>query len=179
MVEQILDEARSRQGLSVASLRYFNAAGAHPDGSLGESHDPETHLIPLALDALLGRRDKLKVFGTDYDTRDGTCVRDYIHVLDLADAHHRALVHLWDGSQGGAWNLGTGTGTTVLEILQGIERVTGRKMPYDLADRRDGDAPGLYAQAEKAREELGWVPRYTAIDEVIETAWRWAREPRF
>ncbi len=179
MVEQILDETRAREGLSIASLRYFNAAGAHPDGTLGESHDPETHLIPLALDALMGKRDRLKVFGRDYDTRDGTCVRDYIHVQDLADAHHRALLHLWDGSVGGAWNLGTGNGTTVLEILQGVERVTGRPMPYDEAERRDGDAPGLYAAAERARTELGWEPRYTDIDEVIATAWQWAQNPRY
>ena len=179
MVEQILDETRAREGLSIASLRYFNAAGAHPDGTLGESHDPETHLIPLALDALMGKRGRLKVFGRNYDTRDGTCVRDYIHVQDLADAHHRALLHLWGGSPGGAWNLGTGNGTTVLEILQGVERVTGREMPYDEAERRDGDAPGLYAAAERARADLGWEPRYTNIDEVIETAWRWAQDPRY
>lgn len=179
MVEQVLDEARARQGLSIASLRYFNAAGAHPDGSLGESHDPETHLIPLALDALMGRRDRLKVFGRDYETRDGTCVRDYIHVQDLADAHHRALKHLWTGSPGGAWNLGTGRGTTVLEILDGVKAVTGREVPHDDAPRRDGDAPGLYAAAERARTELGWVPRYTDIRDVIETAWRWAQEPRY
>jgi UDP-glucose 4-epimerase len=179
MVEQVLDEVRERQDLSIASLRYFNAAGAHPDGSLGESHDPESHLIPLALDAVLGRRPHLKVFGRDYDTRDGTCVRDYIHVLDLADAHHRALLHLWDGSAGGAWNLGTGHGTTVLEILQGVARVTGQPMAFGDAPRRDGDPPGLYAVAERAKADLGWIPSYTNIDDVIETAWRWAQEPRF
>ncbi len=179
MVEQILDEARRREGLGIASLRYFNAAGCHPDGTLGESHDPETHLIPLALEARLGRRGRLKLFGRDYDTRDGTCLRDYIHVLDLADAHHKALEHLWGGSEGGAWNLGTGTGTTVLEVLQGVERVTGAPVPCDDAPRRDGDAPGLYAAAERARTELGWTPKHPDIDDIIATAWQWAQHPRF
>ncbi len=179
MVEQVLDEARGREGMAIASLRYFNAAGAHPDGTLGESHDPETHLIPLALEARLGRRDRLKVFGRDYETRDGTCVRDYIHVVDLADAHHRALLHLWGGSTGGAWNLGTGHGTTVLEILEAVARVTGQPVPHDDGPRRDGDPPGLYAAATRARDDLGWKPQHTDLDGLIETAWRWACEPRY
>lgn len=179
MVEQILDAAREKEGLRVASLRYFNAAGAHPDGTLGESHIPETHLIPIALKAMMGTRGPLSLFGSDYETRDGTCIRDYVHIMDLALAHRQAMELLGSGSPGGAWNLGTGNGTTVLEVLQSIERVTGKAVPYENAPRREGDAAGLYAVSSLAREQLGWEPRYRNIDEIVEHAWSWAQSPRF
>jgi UDP-glucose 4-epimerase len=180
MVEQILDAAREREGFNIAALRYFNAAGAHPDGSLGESHNPETHLIPIALEANMGQRGPLKLFGDDYETRDGTCIRDYVHIMDLAAAHRLAMEHLCAGkSSGGAWNLGTGTGTTVLEILQSIHRVTGEPVPYEKAERREGDPPGLYAKAIKAEHELGWTPEYTEVDEIVKHAWQWAKKPLF
>jgi len=179
MAEQVLDEARRRQGLRVACLRYFNASGAHPDGSLGESHDPETHLLPLALDAVMGRRPALKIFGRDYPTPDGTCIRDYIHVCDLASAHRLALETLSTGHTGRAWNLGTGRGTSVLEVLQSIERVTGRPVPMEDAPRRDGDPAKVWACADRATADLRWQPVYTDMDEIVETAWRWACSPRY
>ena len=180
MVEQVLDAAREREGFNIAALRYFNAAGAHPDGTLGESHSPETHLIPIALEANMGKRGPLKLFGDDYETRDGTCIRDYVHIMDLAAAHRLAMELLCSGaSKGGAWNLGTGNGTTVLEILESIERVTGEPVPYEKADRREGDPPGLYAKANKAERELGWTPRYDGVDEIIGHAWAWAKNPRY
>jgi UDP-glucose 4-epimerase len=179
MVEQLLDAARACEGFQVASLRYFNAAGAHPDGSMGESHSPETHLIPLALQALLGIRGDLSLFGRDYDTRDGTCIRDYIHVCDLAVAHRLALDHLWEGNSGRAWNLGTGNGTTVLEVLDAIHRITGRPVPYNDADRRPGDPPGLYAAADKVKAELGWEPSKEHIDQIVADAWSWIQNPRY
>ncbi|MCP4807462.1 MAG: UDP-glucose 4-epimerase GalE [Proteobacteria bacterium] len=162
-----------------ACLRYFNAAGAHPDGSLGESHDPETHLIPLALDAVMGRRPPLKLFGRDYPTPDGTCVRDYIHVQDLARAHLRALDMLLGGHPGGAWNLGTGRGTSVLELIHAVERVTGRAVPYEDAPRRTGDPAAVWARVDRAEHDLGWRAQHTAIDAVVEDAWRWAQARRF
>ena len=173
--EQVLEAL----DLPVARLRYFNAAGAHPDGSLGESHEPETHLIPLALDAVLGRRPPLKLFGRDYPTPDGTCVRDYIHVQDLARAHLCALDALLAGHAGGAWNLGTGRGTSVLELLTAVERVTGRPVPYEDAPRRDGDPAAVWARVGRAETDLGWHAQHTAIETVVEDAWRWARSPRF
>ncbi|MEE2751572.1 MAG: UDP-glucose 4-epimerase GalE [Myxococcota bacterium] len=179
MVEEVLRSASDQHGFRIASLRYFNAAGAHPDGTLGESHNPETHLIPLALDALLGRRPALKLFGRDYDTRDGTCVRDYIHILDLALAHRQAADYLVGGGASGAWNLGTGNGTTVLEILESIERVTGQAVPYEDAPRRDGDPPGLYASAEAAKRTFGWEPRFAGVDDIVSTAWQWSQAPRY
>ncbi len=180
MVEQVLDAARDKEGFSIAALRYFNAAGAHPDGTLGESHEPETHLIPIAIDANMKRRGPLKLFGDDYETRDGTCIRDYVHIMDLALAHRLAMEHLCSGkSKGASWNLGTGTGTTVLEILQSIERVTGEPVPYEKADRRQGDPPGLYAKAIKAERDLGWTPKYIDVDEIVNHAWAWAKNPKY
>ena len=179
MVEQILDAVREREGIRVASLRYFNASGAHPDGSMGESHDPETHLIPLALQARLGLRGPLSLFGRDYDTRDGTCIRDYIHVCDLAVAHRLALASLWDGNRGRAWNLGTGTGTTVLEVLESIERITGKAVPYVDAPRREGDPPGLYAAAQQVKADLGWSPKRDSIDQIVSDAWTWIQNARY
>lgn len=179
MAEQALDQVRAAEGLGVASLRYFNAAGAHPDGSLGESHSPETHLLPLIFQAVLGKRPPLQIYGRDYPTPDGTAIRDYIHVLDLVDAHLCALDRLVDGHPGGAWNLGTGRGASVLQVIQSVERVTGRVVPTLDAPRRAGDPSAIWAQAERARVELGWTPRWTELDGIVETAWRWAQAPRY
>ena len=179
MVEELLDACREREGIRSIALRYFNAAGANPDAGLGESHATETHLIPLALAAALGQRPPLKLFGTDYDTRDGTCVRDYVHVLDLAQAHLDAVNVLLDGHLGGGFNVGTGVGTTVREVLASIERVTGMPVPHSEADRRDGDPPALYAKADRVRQALSWEPRFTDIDDIVRTAAAWARDPRY
>ncbi|MCK6522429.1 UDP-glucose 4-epimerase GalE [Myxococcota bacterium] len=178
-VEQMLETCRALEGLRASSLRYFNAAGAHPDGSLGESHDPETHLIPLALAAAMGARPPLEVFGDDYDTPDGTCIRDYVHVMDLASAHALAMDAMLAGSPGGAWNLGSERGHSVLQVLESVARVTGRPVPHRIAPRRAGDPPALYASSALIRAELGWTPQRRDLDGIIETAWRWARSPRW
>ena len=179
MVEEMLAACRERERLKVTTLRYFNAAGCMPDGSLGESHKTETHLIPLAIAAALGHRPPLSLFGTDYETRDGTCIRDYIHVLDLADAHVKALNRLLDGDSGNAYNVGTGVGTTVKEVLAAIGESLGTPVPHAVAARRDGDPPALFARADKIQADLGWMPKWTSIDGIVETAVRWAREPKF
>ena len=179
MAEQLLEDVRVQGGLPVASLRYFNAAGAHPEGLLGESHDPETHLIPLALKAVLGQRPPLRIFGRDYATPDGTCVRDYVHVQDLASAHLAAMDRLLDGHEGGAFNLGTGRGTSVLEVLQSVQRVTGHAVPALDAPRRLGDPARVWASAELAQKELSWEAEHTEIDAIVDDAWRWARSPRY
>jgi UDP-glucose 4-epimerase len=180
MLERTLYWAGRIHGLRSGVLRYFNAAGADPAGRLGEDHDPETHLIPLAIDAVLGRRPPLKVFGTDYPTPDGTCVRDYVHVADLAEAHLLALDYLGvdrgpDGGNGGSvtWNLGTETGHSVLEVLQSVARVAGREVPHELAPRRPGDQPVLVASARRIRAEAGWQPRHAALDDIVRTAFAW------
>jgi UDP-glucose-4-epimerase GalE len=178
-VERILELCRAREGLRVTSLRYFNAAGAMPDGSLGESHAHETHLIPLAIAAALGSRPPLEIYGDDYPTPDGTCIRDYVHVLDLADAHRRALERLIDGDRGGEYNLGTGTGHSVREVLQATARVLGRAVPHRVGRRREGDPSQAYADPTRAKETLGWEPHRTRIDAIIDTAARWARAPRY
>ncbi|MFZ4601162.1 MAG: UDP-glucose 4-epimerase GalE [Caulobacterales bacterium] len=175
MIERAILDMGAAYGVKAAILRYFNAAGAAPDEGLGERHSPETHAIPLALFALLGRRQGFSVFGTDYDTRDGTAVRDYIHVLDLADAHVRALKRLLDGGDPQAFNLGVGDGVTVKELLAAIERVTGRRLDAALADRRPGDAPALIADARKAADMLGWRPT-RSLDAILTDAWRWHGE---
>ena len=172
VVEQALKDYSTYKGLKSVMLRYFNAAGADFEGRIGEWHTPETHAIPLAIEAALGRREGFKVFGTDYDTRDGTCVRDYIHILDLADAHVRAVDYLLDGGDTVELNLGTGTGTTVKELLAAISEVSGRPFPVEYADRRDGDSTTLVANSEKAREVLGWEPQYSLTD-IIRSAWQW------
>jgi UDP-glucose 4-epimerase len=171
MIERTLYWASRIHGLRSACLRYFNAAGADPDGRAGEDHDPETHLIPLVIDAALGRRPEIAVFGTDYDTPDGTCVRDYIHVTDLADAHLRALARL-DG-QSVTYNLGNGAGHSVLEVIRAVERVSGRHVPVRLAARRPGDPAALVAASGKLRAETGWAPKYAALDRIVETALVW------
>jgi UDP-arabinose 4-epimerase len=172
-VEMILRSYGPAYGLRWMALRYFNAAGAHPDGTMGEKHDPETHLVPLAVEAALGRGKPLSIFGSDYETPDGTAVRDYIHVLDLADAHVRALRHLASGGESGALNLGTGRGNSVREIVETVERVTGKKVPHSIGPRREGDPPALVADPARAKEVLGWEPRYVDIAQTIETAARW------
>jgi UDP-glucose 4-epimerase len=173
-VEWALADHAAAYGLGFAALRYFNAAGASPDGAVGEDHDPETHLIPIILQAALRLRADVEVFGTDYPTPDGTCVRDYVHVDDLAEAHLLALQRLEPGC-GRAYNLGTGRGFSVREVLAACEEVTGRRIPVRLGPRRPGDPPELVASAERAVRELGWQPRHTDLREIVETAWRWHR----
>lgn len=170
-LERALHWAERVHGLRYASLRYFNAAGADPAGRYGEDHRPETHLIPLVIDAALGRRPELDIFGNDYATPDGTCLRDYVHVTDLADAHLLALDHL-DRSSIVA-NLGNGTGHSVLQVINTVQRVSGRKVPYHFRPRRPGDAAVLVASSELAQRELGWRPRFAHIDEIVRTALAW------
>jgi UDP-glucose-4-epimerase GalE len=179
MAEQVLQQLSAAGRLATASLRYFNAAGAHPDGTLGESHAPETHLIPLALQARLGDRGPLQVFGRDWPTPDGTCVRDYIHVQDLAGAHLAALDALIRGAGSGAWNLGTGHGRSVLEVLSAIERQTGAPVPWTEAPRRPGDPAAVWACADRAARDLGWTAQHTSLDDIVRDAWRWASSPRY
>lgn len=172
MIEQIVKDYAKAYGLRYGFLRYFNAAGADPDAEIGEAHSPETHLIPLAIEALQGKRDALTVFGNDYPTPDGTCIRDYIHVNDLADAHIKLFHYLQAGNPNTAINLGMGHGNSVLEILATIETVTGKKVPYAFGSRREGDPPILVANNRKAQEVLGWAPEYT-LEDIISTAWKW------
>lgn len=173
MVEEILGDFGRAHGLKSTVLRYFNAAGASADGEIGECHDPETHLIPLALAAASGEGPELTVFGTDYPTPDGTCVRDYVHVEDLADAHVRALELVGKSAVSGAYNLGTGSGVSVRQILDAVERVTGKAVPHRFGPRRPGDPPVLVSDVSRARAELGWVARRSDIDTIIRTAWAW------
>ncbi len=170
-IERTLYWADQIHGLRFAALRYFNAAGADPGGRIGEDHRPETHLIPLVIDAALGRRAELDVYGNDYPTPDGTCVRDYIHVNDLADAHIRAVERLEQGSI--SLNLGTGIGHSVLEVMQSVERTSGRPVPHRICPRRPGDPASLIAAAQHAQQELAWRPRYTDLDEIVRTALLW------
>jgi UDP-arabinose 4-epimerase len=174
-VERILGDYARAYGLNAVALRYFNAAGADPQARIGEAHDPETHLIPLVLDAAAGRRGSITVFGEDYATPDGTCIRDYIHVTDLADAHVRALGWLRTAPGFHAFNLGNGAGFSVLEVIEAARRVTGRSIPVETGDRRPGDPDRLVGDATAAREHLGWQPRYDALGTILETAWRWHR----
>jgi UDP-glucose-4-epimerase GalE len=177
-VERFLADARSARMLRSIALRYFNACGAHPDGGIGEAHDPETHLIPLALAAVAGDRPALKLFGTDYPTRDGTCVRDYIHVVDLARAHVVAVEALMQGHGGGAYNCGTGVGTTNREVLDAVAEVAGRRVPVEDAERRAGDPAELRADPTKFSAEFGWEPTMSDLETVVSTAWDWYRELR-
>ena len=172
-VERALHWNGVAHGLRWMALRYFNAAGADPDGEIGEDHDPETHLIPLAIEAALGRRPDLQVMGTDYPTPDGTAIRDYVHVTDLADAHLRALRHLEGDGPSGALNLGTGRGHSVREVVAMVERVTGRKVGARDAPRRAGDPPALVAAPGRARQLLGWEPRWSSLEAIVHSACRW------
>jgi len=175
MAEQIIADHGAAYGLDWAALRYFNAAGADPDGEIGEEHDPETHLVPLVLLAAAGERPHFTVYGTDYDTADGTCVRDYVHVSDLATGHVAALRALMAGPLAGGFNLGTGTGHSILEIIAAARRVTGRDIPVVKSQRRPGDPPVLVADASRATDVLGWRPAYPDIETIIRTAWDWLR----
>jgi UDP-glucose 4-epimerase len=169
--ERALDWADRVHGMRFAALRYFNAAGADPDGRAGEDHDPETHLIPLAIGAAMGLRPPLTVFGTDYDTPDGTCIRDYVHVSDLADAHLRVLPVLEERSV--RYNLGNGTGYSVKQVIETVGRIAGKPVPHSTGPRRAGDPAVLVASSEKLRQETGWTPRFPALDDIVRTAWAW------
>ena len=173
MVERILGDFQRAHGIRCTALRYFNAAGADLDGDLGETHDPETHLIPLVLGAVSGRYPAVSIFGNDYGTRDGTCVRDYVHVTDLAAAHVLALRGLEQGTARAAYNLGIGLGFSVREVIAAAERVTGRRVPFSVSPRRCGDPAALISNATRAGEELGWRPEITHLDDIVRSAWVW------
>ncbi len=173
MVEQLLADVGVAYGLSSMIFRYFNAAGADPAGDLGEHHTPETHLIPLVLDAMAGRSPYLQIFGDDYATPDGTCIRDYVHVADLADAHVLGLQKLLEEGGQDVFNLGNGSGSSVLQVIDAAKAVTGRGLLAHVAPRRPGDPPVLVATAEKAQRELGWQPRYPDLRTMLEHAWAW------
>ncbi|MDH3213637.1 MAG: UDP-glucose 4-epimerase GalE [Myxococcales bacterium] len=175
MVERMLADAQTAHGLRWTALRYFNAAGADPDGGLGECHDPETHLIPVALEAACGLRDSFELFGTDYPTPDGSCIRDYVHVTDLAAAHVLATEALLEGRTLGARNLGTGRGHSNREVLAAVERAVGRPVPIREAARRPGDPPKLLADASRFRQDLGWQPRHSDLETIVDSAWAWLR----
>jgi UDP-glucose-4-epimerase GalE len=173
-IERALPHFERAHGMSWVALRYFNAAGADPDGEIGEDHDPEIHVIPRAIEAATGGR-RLEVFGDDYPTPDGTCLRDYVHVSDLADAHLRALETIVETGKSGAYNLGTGRPHSVREVIDTVERVTGRAVPWALGPRRPGDPAVLYAAAHKAQAELHWTPRHADLEAIVRTAWNWHR----
>jgi UDP-glucose 4-epimerase len=175
MVEQVLDDYQSAYGLNYSALRYFNAAGADPDGEIGEDHSPETHLIPLVLQTALGQREVINIFGDDFPTRDGSCIRDYIHIADLASAHLLALERLLNGLPGGKYNLGNGDGVTVKEVVSTASRVVGKDITSKVIERRPGDPATLIGSSEKAKKELGWKPQYGDLNKIIETAWDWHR----
>jgi UDP-glucose 4-epimerase len=174
VIERALEDYAHAYGFAYAALRYFNAAGASPDGDLGEDHDPETHLIPIVLQVALGQRSRITIFGDDYPTPDGTCIRDYVHVDDLAEAHRLALLQLEPGV-GLRLNLGTGRGHSVRQVIDACARQSGCEIPIELGTRRAGDPPELVADASLAGSQLGWKPRYTELDDIVETAWRWHR----
>ena len=178
MIENILSDFTNAYGMKYVALRYFNAAGCSEDGTIGESHNPETHLIPLVMQSIIDNDKKLQVFGNDYDTKDGTCIRDYIHVNDLADAHIKALDYLNSGKASTEINLGTGDGNSVMDIIRVTEEVTGMKAGYDVVPRREGDPAILVADNNKANDTLGWQPEYTLKD-IIESAWNWQRNKRY
>jgi UDP-glucose 4-epimerase len=179
MVERIFRDYARAYGLRFAALRYFNAAGADPEGEIGESHRPETHLIPLALDAAAGRRKDFKVFGTDYETPDGSCVRDYIHVMDLAKAHYLALEYLKRQGKSGFFNLGNERGTSVIEVIQAVKNVTGKEFAVAYEDRRSGDPAILVGGCGKAKRVLGWEPVYPEIEQIVAHAWNWSQNAQF
>jgi UDP-glucose 4-epimerase len=172
-IERMLADYARAHGLSYAALRYFNASGADVEAGIGERHDPETHLIPLVLEAALGKRPHVTVFGDDWATPDGTCVRDYIHVLDLAEAHLAALAYLAAGGSSGAFNLGTGRGHSVREVIETVKRVSGREVPVVMGARREGDPPSLVASADRAARVLGWKAKRTSLEEIVRDAWAW------
>lgn len=173
MVEQMLQDVSAAYGVRYVTLRYFNAAGADPDKEIGEWHNPETHLVPLALDAAVGKRKILNIFGTDYDTPDGTCIRDYIHVSDLATAHIQALEYLMSGGECIKLNLGNGQGFSVRDVVQMVEKVTGQAVPIQAGPRRLGDPPVLVGGSNIAKQILGWKPTHNSLEDIITTAWNW------
>lgn len=173
MMETIMKWADQAYGIKFVPLRYFNVAGDKPDGSIGEDHRPETHLLPIVLQVALGQRKKISIFGSDYDTKDGTNVRDYVHPFDLADAHLLAVKYLREGNESTAFNLGSSTGFSNLEIVEAARRVTGKEIPLEMAERRPGDPDSLIAESSKARQVLGWKPQFDNIEKIIETAWAW------
>lgn len=172
-VEKILKWSDAAYGIKYVALRYFNAAGAHISGEIGEDHTPETHLIPIIIQAALGQREKIAMFGDDYPTPDGTCVRDYIHVTDLADAHIKAIEKLFRDETSAIYNLGNGKGFSVKEVVEETRRVTGKEIKAVVEGRRPGDPSTLIASSEKAIKELGWKPRFNTLTQIIETAWKW------
>ena len=172
-MEKMMKWVSLADGVRYISLRYFNAAGAIEDGSIGEDHHPETHLIPLILQVPLGKRDHITIFGDDYDTPDGTCLRDYIHVLDLAEAHILALEHLRKGGESNIFNLGSGKGFSVKEMIETAKKVTGKNIKVEIGERRSGDPAKLVASAEKAHHILGWIPKFDDVEIIIKTAWTW------
>ncbi len=176
-IERMLADVNRSNGIKYVALRYFNAAGADPEGEIGESHDPETHLIPIIMQVALGEREKLFVFGNDYPTKDGTAIRDYIHVNDLADAHLRALNYL-ENNDKGIFNLGTGNGYSVFEMIEAAEKATGKKINYEVTGRREGDPAVLVADNSKAKNILGWQPKF-GLDEIMQTAWNWHKNRKF
>ena len=173
MVERILQDFSSAYDFRSVCLRYFNAAGADPEGKLGEDHNPETHLIPLVLQTALGQRESISIFGTDYDTPDGSCVRDYIHVLDIAQAHILALEHLLKDGKTDVFNLGNGNGFSVKEVIETARKITGREIKAEISDRRAGDPPALVGSGVKARQLLNWQPQYANLEDIISHAWQW------
>ncbi len=179
LVERVLDWFGRAYGLGWMALRYFNAAGADPDGEIGEAHYPETHLIPIAIQCAIGQQPSMQIYGTDHPTPDGTAIRDYVHVSDLAEAHVLALRHLLDGGTSMALNLGTGKGHSVREVITAVESVSGRHVPFQEAAKRPGDPPILIADAKAAQQILGWQPKLSTLDTIVETSWRWhgARVP--
>ncbi|HXA03113.1 MAG TPA: UDP-glucose 4-epimerase GalE [Cytophagaceae bacterium] len=178
MLEKIIKDYANAYGLSYVFLRYFNASGASEDGQIGEDHNPETHLIPLVLEAAKGIRPNIKIFGTDYETPDGTCIRDYIHVMDLAEAHQCALEYLLKGGKSVACNLGTGKGVSVKEVIAVAEKITGHKIPVIPEDRRAGDPPRLVANPIKAKEVFGWEAKNKNLETIIKSAWAWMNGPK-
>ncbi len=176
MVEQILEDFDRAYGLKSVVLRYFNASGADPGAEIGEKHDPETHLIPLILDVALGKRDCIQIFGDDYETRDGTCIRDYVHVNDLADAHSLALEWMCQENCSGDFNLGNGEGFTVKEVIEVARKITNHPIPVRMADRREGDATSLVGSSKKAHDTLGWCPRLNSLEDIIGSAWTWHKK---
>ncbi|MEO1304078.1 MAG: UDP-glucose 4-epimerase GalE [Pseudomonadota bacterium] len=173
MCEQMIQDYGAAHGLNSVILRYFNASGCDADGETGERHDPETHVIPLAIRGAMDGTFTFNILGGDYDTPDGTCVRDYVHVTDLAEAHRRALGYLFEGGKSDVFNLGTGQGNSVLELADAVAKVAGKPVPRVMADRRPGDPPRLVASAEKAHRVLGWQPQHSDLDTILKTAWTW------
>jgi UDP-glucose 4-epimerase len=176
MVERILSDFHTAYDFKSVRFRYFNAAGADPNGRLGEDHNPETHLIPLVLQTALGKREFISIFGTDYPTPDGTCIRDYIHVNDLADAHVLGLKYLLDGGDSEVFNLGNGNGFSVREVIETAKLVTGREIPIKECDRRPGDPPSLIGSGEKARKILNWQPQYSSLKDILVHSWQWHQQ---